>query len=31
LGDSTKARSVLGWTPAHTFDSLVEDMCINFS
>jgi len=31
LGDSTKARSVLGWTPAHTFDSLVEDMCMNFS
>jgi GDPmannose 4,6-dehydratase len=31
LGDSTKARSVLGWTPEYTFDKLVEDMCINFS
>jgi GDPmannose 4,6-dehydratase len=31
LGDSTKARSVLGWTPKHSFNDLVEDMCINFS
>jgi GDPmannose 4,6-dehydratase len=30
LGDSTKARSVLGWTPKHSFTDLVEDMCINF-
>jgi GDPmannose 4,6-dehydratase len=30
LGDSTKARSVLGWQPKHSFDDLVEDMCINF-
>ena len=25
-GDSTKARTKLGWKPRHTFDSLVEDM-----
>jgi GDPmannose 4,6-dehydratase len=31
LGDSSKARRVLGWTPKHTFDNLVEDMCINFN
>lgn len=31
LGDSTKARTVLGWKPSHTFDSLVKDMCMNFS
>ena len=30
LGDSSKAKSVLGWTPKHSFDALVEDMCINF-
>jgi len=30
LGDPTKAKSVLGWQPEHTFDSLVEDMCTNF-
>jgi GDPmannose 4,6-dehydratase len=30
LGDSSKARSVLGWAPKHSFDALVEDMCINF-
>ena len=30
LGDSSKARSVLGWTPEYSFDDLVEDMCINF-
>jgi GDPmannose 4,6-dehydratase len=27
LGDSTKARSVLGWTPEYNFDSLVKEMC----
>ena len=27
-GDPTKAKEVLGWEPKHTFDSLVEDMCI---
>lgn len=26
LGDSTKARTNLGWTPSHTFESLVKDM-----
>jgi len=31
LGDSSKARSVLGWAPEYSFDALVEDMCINFS
>lgn len=31
LGDSSKARSVLGWVPEYSFDDLVEDMCINFS
>jgi GDPmannose 4,6-dehydratase len=30
LGDPSKAKSVLGWVPEHTFDSLVEDMCVNF-
>lgn len=30
LGDSTKARTVLGWTPKHDFESLVKDMCMNF-
>ena len=30
LGDSSKARSVLGWQPKHSFENLVEDMCINF-
>lgn len=27
LGDSTKARIELGWTPKHSFDDLVLDMC----
>jgi GDPmannose 4,6-dehydratase len=27
LGDSTKARTVLGWTPKHDLQSLVNDMC----
>jgi GDPmannose 4,6-dehydratase len=26
VGDSTKARAALGWQPAHTFDSLIEEM-----
>ena len=30
LGDSTKARSVLGWKPEYDFQSLVRDMCMNF-
>lgn len=29
LGDSSKARRDLGWTPKHDFYSLVEDMCLN--
>lgn len=29
LGDSTKARTELGWVPTHDFYSLVEDMCLN--
>jgi len=31
LGDSSKAKGVLGWIPKHSFDALVEDMCINFA
>lgn len=27
LGDSTKARKVLGWTPKTSFDELVKEMC----
>jgi len=27
-GDPTKAKEVLGWEPKHTFETLVEDMCI---
>ena len=30
LGDSSKARSVLGWKPKHGIYDLVEDMCMNF-
>lgn len=30
LGDSSKARSVLGWAPEYSFDDLVADMCMNF-
>lgn len=26
LGDSTRARTILGWSPEHTFDDLVRDM-----
>ena len=29
LGDSTKAREVLGWEPKIDFKELVQDMCIN--
>lgn len=29
LGNSSKARRVLGWKPKFTFEKLVEDMCIN--
>ena len=29
LGDSTKAREVLGWEPKFSFDQLVEEMVIN--
>ena len=29
LGDSTKARTELGWTPKISFKDLVEDMCEN--
>jgi len=29
LGDSTKARNQLGWSPKISFDQLVMDMCIN--
>jgi GDPmannose 4,6-dehydratase len=28
LGDPTKAKLVLGWQPKHSFEDLVEDMCI---
>ena len=29
LGDSTKARTKLGWYPKTSFDQLVKDMCVN--
>jgi len=29
LGDSTKARTVLGWKPKISFENLVKDMCEN--
>lgn len=29
LGDSSKARVILGWQPTHDIYSLVEDMCLN--
>lgn len=29
LGDSTKARKELGWTPEYSFEDLVKDMCEN--
>lgn len=31
LGDSSKARSVLGWSPEHSFDDLVREMCMEFN
>jgi GDPmannose 4,6-dehydratase len=29
LGDPTKAKEVLGWTPTYTFNGLVEEMVLN--
>jgi GDPmannose 4,6-dehydratase len=29
LGDASKAKNILGWTPKHTFKELVKDMCEN--
>ena len=29
LGDSSKARTVLGWKPEYSFNDLVEEMCIH--
>jgi GDPmannose 4,6-dehydratase len=29
LGDATKAKEKLGWSPKTSFKQLVEDMCIN--
>jgi GDPmannose 4,6-dehydratase len=29
LGDSTKARTELGWEPIYTFDELVREMVEN--
>lgn len=29
LGDSTKARKELGWSPEYSFNDLVKDMCCN--
>ena len=31
LGDATKAKEKLGWTPKISFEQLVEDMCANQS
>ena len=31
LGDATKAKEQLGWTPRTSFKELVEDMCKNES
>jgi GDPmannose 4,6-dehydratase len=31
LGDSTKARSVLGWEPEYNFKRLVHEMCTTFN
>ena len=28
LGDSTKARTILGWKPKYTFDELVKEMVL---
>ena len=30
LGDASKAKRILGWSPEYSFDDLVEDMCMNF-
>jgi GDPmannose 4,6-dehydratase len=27
LGDATKARTILGWTPSYSFQELVWEMC----
>lgn len=29
IGDPSKAKRELGWTPEYTFDDLVKDMCLN--
>lgn len=29
VGDSSKAQSVLGWSPAYTFTELVREMVLN--
>ncbi len=29
LGNPTKAKEVLGWTPTYTFNELVEEMVLN--
>ncbi len=29
IGDSTKARTLLGWTPTYTFESLIQEMVSN--
>jgi GDPmannose 4,6-dehydratase len=29
LGDATKAKTLLNWTPKHSFEDLVKDMCEN--
>lgn len=31
LGDATKAKTVLGWTPEYSFDDLVREMCTEFN
>lgn len=29
IGDSTKARTVLGWEPEYTYETLIKEMCDN--
>ena len=29
LGDSTKARTILGWQPKYSYQMLLEEMCKN--
>ena len=29
LGDASKAKNILGWSPSVTFNELVEDICVN--